>query len=122
MKLIIHGIIRNKPEIEMVVHSMLSQQDILRTLQEQLKVLREEYAVSRLALFGSYLRDEQHNTSDMDILVEFADGKITFDHYMDVKFHLEDLFNKKIDLVILDDVKPGLKDDILRSAKFIEEV
>lgn len=45
---------------------------------------------------------------------------MTFDNYMDLKFNLEDLFQKPVDLVILDDTKPALKHSIIRSAKYAE--
>jgi len=45
---------------------------------------------------------------------------MTFDNYMELKFNLEDHFQKPVDLVILDDIKPALKTSILRSAKYAE--
>lgn len=41
-----------------------------------------------------------------------------FDNYMELKFFLEDLFDCKVDLVLLDALKPDLKSDILGSAKY----
>jgi uncharacterized protein len=97
---------------------MLSQQEILEELSKNLKVWKEKYGVKRIALFGSYSRGEQKDSSDIDVLVEFADKAMTFDNYMDLKFNLEDLFQKPVDLVILDDIKPALKPSIIRSAKY----
>ncbi|WP_441296781.1 nucleotidyltransferase family protein [Bacillus sp. Marseille-P3661] len=54
----------------------------------------------------------------MDLLVEFEDKAMTFDNYMDLKFTLEDLFEKSVDLVIIDDIKPALKSSIIRSSKY----
>ena len=45
---------------------------------------------------------------------------VTFDNYMDLKFDLEDLFQKKVDLVLLEDIKPALRPMIFRSAKYAE--
>ena len=45
--------------------------------------------------------------SDVDILVELAEP--TFDHYMDLKFYLEEILNRSVDLVMADTVKPRLK-------------
>ncbi|MFS0647139.1 nucleotidyltransferase family protein [Siminovitchia sp. 179-K 8D1 HS] len=97
---------------------MLSQQEILEELSKNLKAWKKAYGVKRIALFGSYARGEQKESSDIDVLVEFVEDALTFDNYMDLKFILEDLFNKKVDLVILDDIKPALKPIILRSAKY----
>lgn len=99
---------------------MLSQQEILDEFSKSLHEWKEKYGVKRIGLFGSYLREEQKDSSDIDVLVEFIDTKISFDNYMDLKFHLEDRFQKPIDLVILDDIKPALKQSILRSAKYAE--
>ena len=56
------------------------------------------FGVKSLELFGSFARDEARVTSDVDILVEFEETP-TFDHYMGLKFYLEDLLGTKVDLV-----------------------
>ncbi|WP_194287356.1 nucleotidyltransferase family protein [Gracilibacillus oryzae] len=99
---------------------MLSQQEILDVLSENLKMWKEKYGIKTIALFGSYSREEQIESSDIDLLVEFEDTAMTFDNYMDLKFNLEDLFEKPVDLVIIDDIKPALKPSIIRSAKYAE--
>src|SRR5699024_10986334 len=104
----------------MAVIGMLSQHEILEVLSENLKVWKSQYGVNRIALFGSYIHGEQNEMSDIDLLVEFEDQALTFDNYMDLKFNLEDLFQKSVDLVILDDIKPALKHSIIRSAKYAE--
>jgi uncharacterized protein len=76
--------------------------------------------LKRIGLFGSYSRGEQKDSSDIDVLVEFTDNAMTFDNYMDLKFNLEDRFQKSIDLVILDDIKPALKPYILEGVKYAE--
>lgn len=97
---------------------MLSQQEILDELSKNLNTWKEKYGVKRIGLFGSYSREEQRESSDIDVIVEFIDTHLSFDNYMDLKFNLEDRFQKPIDLVILDDIKPALKPSILRSARY----
>lgn len=99
---------------------MLSQKEILEVLSNNLKMWKEKYGIKRIALFGSYSRGEQKDSSDIDLLVEFADNSMTFDNYMELKFDLEDLFQKHVDLVIIEDIKPAIKPSILRSAKYAE--
>ncbi len=99
---------------------MLSQKEVLEVLSNNLKTWKEKYGVKRIALFGSYSRGEQKDSSDIDLLVEFADNSMTFDNYMELKFELEDLFQTPVDLVIIEDIKPALKSSILRSAKYAE--
>ena len=99
---------------------MLSQQEILDELSKNLNTWKEKYGIKRIGLFGPYSREEQKDTSDIDVLVEFDLSKVTFDNYMELKFALEDQFRKPIDLVIIDDIKPALKPVILRSVKYAE--
>jgi len=99
---------------------MLSQQEILDELSKNLNTWKEKYGVKRMGLFGSYSREEQKESSDIDVIVDFFDNSLSFDNYMDLKFNLEDHFQKRVDLVILDDIKPVLKPSILRSIKYTE--
>lgn len=99
---------------------MLSQQEILDVLSKNLNTWREKYGVKRIGLFGSYSREEQTEFSDIDVLVEFNSSDLSFNNYMDLKFELEDRFQKPVDLVILDDIKPALKQSILGNAKITE--
>ena len=52
--------------------------------------------MKRIALFGSYSRDDQRDSSDIDLLVEFDEKAMTFDNYMDLKFNLEGFFQKSV--------------------------
>jgi uncharacterized protein len=91
-----------------------------RTGNEVLELLAQNrdrirsFGVRSLALFGSTVRNEATATSDVDLLVEF-DHK-TFDNYMDLKFFLEDLFGRPVDLVLKNAVKPRLREPILAEA------
>ena len=91
-------------------------QEIKQILKERMPEIREKFGVKNLYIFGSYVRGEQTPESDIDILVEFEKGKKTFDNYMDLKFYLENLFRKKVDLIIKEAVKPRLKKYIYEEA------
>jgi predicted nucleotidyltransferase len=58
----------------------------------------ERLHVKSLKLFGSFARGEERMDSDVDLLVEF-EGQPTFDRFMDLKLFLEDLLERKVDLV-----------------------
>ncbi len=70
--------------------------------------------VRELALFGSYVRGEEQPESDIDFLVELSEN--TFDAYFEVKEFLENLFGKRVDLVMKSAIKPRLRDRILGEA------
>ena len=82
--------------------------------------LKKKYGVKRIGFFGSFARSEQKEMSDVDVLVEFEKGAKTFDNYMDLRFFLEDIFGRKVDLVILDALKPDIRDRILEEVKYAE--
>jgi len=94
-------------------------EELMEKIEENIEDIKK-YGVKRIGLFGSYVRNEQKSESDIDILVRFERGKKTFDNYMDLKFFLEDLFNRKVDLVIIEALKPDLKQYILGSVKFFK--
>ncbi|OQX59924.1 nucleotidyltransferase [candidate division KSB1 bacterium 4484_219] len=96
---------------------MLTSEGILRKIEKNMDKIKK-YGVKRIGLFGSYIRNEQKRESDIDILVEFKKDKKTFDSYMELKFFLEDLFECKVDLVVVEAIKPDLKPYILESVKY----
>ena len=91
---------------------MFTQEGILEQLNHKAEELKQNFSVRSIGLFGSLVRNEAERESDIDILVDL--GEPTFDHYMDLKFYLEKLFGKPVDLVTADSVKPRLKPIIER--------
>ena len=104
-----------------VKQMILNKQEILKDLEENKEQIKG-YGVKKIGLFGSYIRNEQRERSDIDILVEFEKEKITFDNYIHLKFFLEDLLGCKIDLVIRDDLKRRLKPYILKEVEYAKEL
>lgn len=86
---------------------MDTHKDILDKLSQHAEKLQKSFSVNRIGLFGSYVHDMADENSDIDILVELAEP--SFDHYMDLKFYLEKLFSRSVDLVLADTVKPRLQ-------------
>lgn len=79
---------------------------ILQILEGRQTDLRQ-MGVQKIGLFGSYRRGTPTPHSDMDFLVVLEQP--TFDHYMDLKFYLEDLFGCPVDLVLEETLKPRLR-------------
>jgi len=93
--------------------------DIQAFLQERKNDLAEKFGVIEIAIFGSYARGEQRKDSDVDLIVDFKEGWKTFDNYMDLKFYLEELFGKKVDLVIKSAINPRIKPFIIEEAIYV---
>ncbi len=77
--------------------------------------LQQKFGVSELALFGSTVRNEATNESDVDILVSF-DGVATSSQYFGVQFYLEDNLGCAVDLVTDKAVRPELRPFIEQEA------
>ena len=90
---------------------MDKREQILKTIRENRQTMRS-FGVRRLGLFGSYALGKATASSDIDFLVEFE--KKTFDAYMGLKFFLENLFHRNVDLVIKDSLKPRLQKTVLK--------
>ena len=68
-------------------------------------------------LFGSYARRASTEASDVDLLVELNEP--TFDHYMELKFRLEELFGRDVDLVLKDALKPRIRPIIEKQVRYV---
>ena len=95
----------------------MNSETILQILDENHSKL-ETLGVKSVALFGSFVRNEQTSNSDVDILVSFRQP-ITFDAYMDVKIYLEDQLNCTVDLVIAEALHPRIKPYIQQDAVYV---
>ena len=97
----------------------MNRTQILGVLAERQQEIAARYGVKRLALFGSAARDELAPSSDLDVLVEFA-GPARFSAYMDLKFYLEDLLGRPVDLVtdkgLREELRPHVEKEMIRVA------
>lgn len=98
---------------------MTKKEIILNKLRSN-KSLFSEYGVREVGLFGSYLRNEQTNASDIDLLIDFDPEKETFDNLMAVYDLFESLFkNQKIEVVSTNGLSPYIGPKILREVHYV---
>lgn len=97
---------------------MLTKEYILskiKTKKHELTLL----GVRAIGVFGSLVRNEQSQNSDIDILIDFEEEKETFDNYMAVYDIIERLFsNHKIDVVTKNGLSPYIGPTILNEVKY----
>lgn len=93
----------------------MNRSQTLQILREHRNVLERRFGVTRLALFGSTVRDAARPDSDVDILVAF-DGPATSQRYFGLQFYLEDLLGRPIDLVTEKALRPELRPYVEREA------
>jgi predicted nucleotidyltransferase len=75
--------------------------------------LARTYRVKSLGIFGSLVRGEQKEASDIDILVEFIDTPGLID-FIALENHLSELLGAKVDLVMKDSLRPTIGERILQ--------
>ncbi len=98
----------------------MSSRDRIDIPVEALAELCRRYHVRELALFGSVLRDDFDDDSDIDVLVEYEQGaRITlFDHF-DLQRALVGLIGRSVDLVPKDGLRALLRESILSASEVI---
>jgi len=96
--------------------SGLSRQEAIEGITALEPALRQ-LGVLRLSLFGSVLRDEAREDSDVDLLVEFAPDTKTFDRFMALADLLESTLGRRVELVTKEALSPFIGPHILAEAE-----
>jgi uncharacterized protein len=78
-----------------------------------------QFGMARLGLFGSFVRDEAHEGSDVDIGVEFEKDKKTYKNFIRLTYFLEDLLHREVEVVIPEGVSPFIKPHILKELEYV---
>ena len=94
------------------------QREIVLSLIRENRDKIKSFGVESLAVFGSVARGEASPESDVDILVTFY-GPATFDQFMELKFFLEELLGRPVDLVTRKALKPQVQTQIEREAIYV---
>ena len=97
----------------MLVMKTLS--DIKYQLEVLMPLLRERFSVRTIELFGSYVRGEQTEKSDVDVLVTELNDVDLF-MFIELRLFLKDKLGLEVDLVEKDTVKPRIKERIYEEA------
>lgn len=95
-----------------------TKQDIIASLDENREPIKM-FGVKTLGLFGSFVRDHQNSESDIDFLVEFEPDQKTFEHFMALSFFLEDLLQRRIELITPEALSPYIGPYILEEIEYV---
>jgi uncharacterized protein len=102
-------------EISMSIQTKANVVSLIHEHQSEIRRL----GVKRLGLFGSFVREQQNTDSDVDILVEFEDGRKSFDNFMQIAFLLEDLLGRPVELVTPESLSPYIGPHILHEVEYV---
>ena len=84
----------------------------IEEIKQKILPILQRYGVKRIGLFGSCVREEMKEDSDVDILVEI-EKDISLLDFVGLKLEVEEALGKKVDLVEYDTIKPLLRERIL---------
>lgn len=98
---------------------MTTKENILQTLKSNKSKL-SEFGIRNVGLFGSCLRNEQSNESDIDLLIDFEPEKENFDNYMAVYDLFERIFkNEKVEVVTKNGLSRHIGPKILNEVHYV---
>ena len=81
-------------------------------IKKRILPILKKYGVKKAGVFGSIVRGEANEDSDIDILVEI-ESKISLLDFVGLKLELEEALRRKVDLGEYSVIKPVIKDQIL---------
>jgi uncharacterized protein len=91
---------------------------LMGLIAENSDVIRQ-YGVKAIGLFGSFVRNEQNDQSDIDLLVEFEHGKKTYNNFIKLAYYLEDLFGRKVELLTSQSISPYIRPHIMKEVEYV---
>ena len=90
-------------------------EELLARLRALKPELTARYKVQEMALFGSFVRGEQDEASDIDVLVDFEEGADLFD-LVELALFLEEQLQREVDVVSRQALRTELRDSVLQEA------
>lgn len=97
---------------------MKTLEEIKQILRTSKPLLRRQYQVTEVGVFGSYARGEQTETSDVDILIDYEQAPTLF-KLVELQDYLVGVVEMKVDLVTKNGLKPRIRDRVLSEVVYV---
>ena len=97
---------------------MRTLEEIKQLLQQSKSVLQENYRVTELGIFGSYVRGEQNEESDVDVLIDYEKAPTLF-KLVELRNYLNELTGMKVDVVTKKGLKPRIRERVLSEVVYL---
>jgi predicted nucleotidyltransferase len=85
----------------------------LEEIKNKILPILKRYDIKKAGIFGSFIRGEAREDSDIDILVEIERDDISLLDFVGIKLEIEEAVGRKVDLVEYSAIKPIIKKQIL---------
>ena len=92
---------------------------ILQKLSESRNKIHE-YGISRVGLFGSFVRGDQHKESDVDLLVEFQEGRKTYRNFMDFSDYIEKTLGRRVEILTPEALSPYIYPYVKKEIRYVQ--
>ena len=93
--------------------------EIVAYLKNNKRLLHDRFGVIRLGVFGSFARDNQTKSSDIDMVVEFEKNKKNIHSFLSLKRFLEKELSRKVDLGFEHTLKPIVRENIREKTTYV---
>jgi predicted nucleotidyltransferase len=100
------------------MYTILNRDIILKILATHKQQLAD-FGVNQIGLFGSYVRNEATQNSDIDLLVDIRKDKKTFNNFLSLNYYLESLLGKNVELVTTQSLSPYIGPKILKTVEYV---
>lgn len=97
---------------------MKTKDEVVKVLRDRKALLLQNYQISGLGLFGSYARDSQTESSDVDVLVDYEKAPSLF-KLLELRDYLSDLLGMKVDIVTRNGLKPRIRERVLAEVIYL---
>ena len=101
-----------------MIERAIDKSDVVARLREHQSRM-PEFGVRKIGIFGSFAHDKATSNSDVDVLVEFDPNQKTFDNFMNLSFFLEDILQRRVELVTTSSLSPYIGPQILASVEYV---
>lgn len=92
--------------------------EIKEILSQSKPIIQEKYKVKEIGIFGSYVRGEQNEASDIDVLIDFEQAPSLL-NFIELENYLSDTTGIKVDLVMRRVLKPTIGKNILAEVIYL---
>lgn len=93
---------------------------VIKKLEAAAPAIRSTFGVTRIGIFGSFARGEETKKSDVDVVVDFAEGHATLKNFVALAERLEALFMRNVDLITVEGIDKYIRPRVEAEVIWIE--
>jgi len=97
---------------------MKTLQEIESIIRDEKPTLRHRFKVKEIGIFGSFVRGEQKDTSDLDLLIDFEESPGLI-RYVGLQNYLSDKTGERVDLITKSGLKPRVSEHIMKEVIYV---